>query len=122
MKTVAIIGASNNREKFGNKAVRAYRKQGWVVYPINPKEAFIDDVQAYKSVVDAPRPIDRVSLYVPSDVGLAIINDIAKVRPKELYINPGAESEELVLAATKLGLEPIQACSIRNIGEDPGEY
>lgn len=122
MPTVAIIGASNNPDKFGNKAVRAYLKQGWTVYPINPKEALINDLQAYKSVLEAPQPIDRVSLYVPSDVGLAIINEISKVHPKDFFINPGAESEELVTEAKKLGLEPMQACSIREIGEDPSEY
>ncbi|MFH1207836.1 MAG: CoA-binding protein [Patescibacteria group bacterium] len=122
MKTIAIIGASNNPDKFGNKAVRAYQKQGWTIYPINPKEVMIGGLRAYQSVLDAPLPIDRISLYVPSDVGLAIINDIAQVHPKEFFINPGAESDELIAQAKKLGLEPILACSIREIGEEPNSY
>ncbi len=122
MPSVAIIGASNNPDKFGCKAVHAYLKQGWTVYPINPKEALINDLRAYKSVLEAPQPIDRVSLYVPSDVGLSLLPEISAAKPREFFINPGAESEELIHEAKKIGLVPILACSIRDIGEDPAEY
>ena len=62
-RSVAIIGASNNHRKFGNKAVRAYQHNGWDVYPVNPHESTIEGLTAYKSIVDVPSPIDRVSLY-----------------------------------------------------------
>ncbi|MFA5052156.1 MAG: CoA-binding protein [Patescibacteria group bacterium] len=122
MPTVAIIGASNNPAKFGNKAVRAYIKQGWTVYPINPSKSLIANIRAYTSVVEAPQPLDRVSLYVPSDVGMTLLEDIAAVKPKEFFINPGAESDVLIARAKQLGLNPILACSIRDIHEDPSEY
>lgn len=122
MPTVAIIGASNNPAKFGNKAVRAYQKQGWTVYPINPREASIEGVLAYKSVLEVPGQVDRISLYVPPDVGITLLESIAKIGAKEVFINPGAESDELLRKAKELGLNPIQACSIRDIHEDPSDY
>lgn len=54
MKTVAIIGASNDPRKFGNKAVRAFLQQGFTVYPVNPNEAEVEGIEAYKSIRDVP--------------------------------------------------------------------
>jgi len=119
---VAIIGASNNRGKFSNKAVRAYLKQGFEVYPVNPKEDEIEGLKAYKTILDVPGDIDRVSVYLPPAVTLGVLEDIAKKAPKELFLNPGSENEEVVKKAKALGLDPILACSIVDIGETPADY
>ena len=119
MPSVAIIGASNVREKFGNRAVRAYLRQGWTVYPVNPKETEIEGLPVFRSVTDIPGPVDRVSLYLPPEVGVKVLKDIRDKGVRELYVNPGAESDELMAEAERLGLEPIWACSIVDIGERP---
>jgi predicted CoA-binding protein len=119
MPSVAIIGASNVREKFGNKAVRAYLRQGWTVYPVNPTEREIEGLPVYASVTDIPADVDRVSLYLPPQVGLGVLDGIKQKGVKELFVNPGAESEELMARAEALGLDPIWACSIVDIGERP---
>src|SRR6267378_3140059 len=54
MNTVAIIGASNNRTKFGNKAVRAFLRQGYTVFPVNPKETKIEGLPTFRSVREVP--------------------------------------------------------------------
>ncbi len=118
-RSVVVVGASTDRRKFGNKAVRAYLRQGWTVYPVNPHAEVIEGVRAYRSVDEVPGPVDRVTLYVPPEVGLELLPKIAKLRPKELFVNPGAESEALLARARELGLEPIVACSILDIGEHP---
>lgn len=117
--TVAIIGASNNRKKYSNKALRAYLLSGYKVYPVNPKEEIIEGIKSYRSILEIEDNIDRATLYVPPQVGVKLIDDIAKKGVKELYINPGAESDELVEKAKKLGLNPILACSILAIGMNP---
>jgi hypothetical protein len=118
-KTVAVIGASNDRRKYGNKAVRAYILTGYKVYPVNPKEDTIEGMKAYKSILDIPDDIDRATLYVPPGVGMKIIQEIAEKGVKELYFNPGSESDELIEKAKNLGLKPILACSILAVGIDP---
>ncbi|MBU0613521.1 CoA-binding protein [Patescibacteria group bacterium] len=118
-KTVAIIGASQDRSKYGNKAVRAYISQGWEVFPVNPNEKEIEGLKVVSSILDIRRNIDRVSLYVPSSVGINLIEDIAKKIPKEVFLNPGTESEKLIIKAKKLGISPILACSIVDINEHP---
>ena len=121
-QSVAIVGASGDPTKFGNKAVRAYRKQGWEVYPVNPKGGVIDGVRVYPTLEEIPVKIDRVALYLPPTIGLKSLPAIAKVSPDEFFVNPGAESDELLSHARELGLDPILACSIVDIGESPGAF
>jgi len=119
---IAIIGASNNKEKYGNKAVRAYKKQGHSVYPVNPREKTIEGLSTYKSILDIPDEIERASIYLPHEIGATIIEEIAEKGVKEVFLNPGSESKELIEKAEKLGLNVIIACSILDIGENPQNY
>jgi hypothetical protein len=94
-KRIAIIGASQDRKKYGNIAVRAYLQQGYEVYPVTPKSDEVEGQKAYPSVGEIP--------------------------VKELYVNPGAESDELLEKAKALGLNTIVACSIKAVGLRPEE-
>ena len=120
-KSVAIIGASNDRAKFGNKSVRAFRQQGYTVYPVNPKETEIEGLPAYKSILEVPVRPRMVSVYMPPQVLLKILPEIAARGCDELWLNPGAESDEVLAGAGRLGLNVIQACSILGIGLSPAE-
>jgi predicted CoA-binding protein len=121
-RTVAIIGASADRTKYGNKSVRAHLRQGYIVYPINPKGGAIEGLTAYERLSDVPAArLDRVSLYVPPHVGLSLLAEIAAKGCDELFLNPGSESDELVARAQSLGLDPIVACSIVDLGMAPAD-
>jgi hypothetical protein len=121
MPTVAILGASADRSKFGNKAVRAFLTKGYIVYPVNPKGGEIEGLPVRHSLADIPPDVklDRISVYLPPPVGLKMLPLIAARGCKELWLNPGSESDELVAAAEKQGLNVIQACSIVDIGMSP---
>ena len=118
-KVIAVIGASNDRRKFGNRAVRAYQEQGYTVIPINPHERDVEGLKAYPSVLDVPGPIDMASFYVHPEVGEQVIEEVARKQIPEVWLNPGAESEALIARATALQLRPIVACSIMAIGQNP---
>ena len=119
MKTVAVIGASNDRAKFGNKAVRAFRQQDYTVFPVNPKESEIEGLSAYQSIRDVPVRPQMVSVYLPPPVLLKILPEIAARGCDELWLNPGTESDEVLAEAERLGLNVIQACSIVGVGMSP---
>jgi uncharacterized protein len=121
MKTVAIIGASNDRQKYGNKAVRAYLQRDYLVYPVNPKEAKIESLPVYKSIKEVPDCPERISVYVPSQVLLTLLPDIAAKGCKELWLNPGTESPDVVTEAKRLGLNVVQGCSILDLGISPSQ-
>ena len=119
MKTVAVIGASNDRSKFGNKSVRAHHQQGYMVYPVNPKVAQIEGLPAFKTISDVPVRPDRVSVYLPPPLVKKLLPDIAVKGCDELWLNPGTESDEVLAEAERLGLNVIQACSIVDLGVSP---
>ncbi len=121
-QSVAVVGASADHSKYSNKAVRAYLQHGWNVYPVNPKGGQIEGLIVYRAVADIPGKVDRVTLYLPPTVGLKALPDIAAKKPGEFFVNPGAESEELVAEARRLGLDPILACSIIEIGATPAQF
>jgi predicted CoA-binding protein len=118
-KTIAVIGASSDRRKFGNRAFRAYRQQGFTVLPINPNETEVEGTKTYASVLDVPGPIDMATFYVPPEIGERVIEEVARKGIGEVWFNPGAESDALIARARALNIQPIQACSIMAIGEDP---
>ena len=115
-RVVAVVGASSDRHKFGNRAVRAFLRQGYDVKPVNPNEQTIEGLTVYPTITDVPGPVDVVSLYVPPAIGIELLEAIAAKQPGELWINPGAESPALEARARALGLSPIYACSIVALG------
>jgi len=118
-KSVAVIGASNNRNKYGNRAVRAYRAEGWHVYPVHPREAEIEGLPAFRSIVEIPGPVDRATVYLQPAVTLQVLEEIARKGVGELFLNPGSESDAVIARAEALELLPILACSIVDIGRSP---
>ena len=114
MKTIAILGASNDRRKFGNKAVRAFLQ----VFPVNPKEETIEGLKVFKSIGDVPVRSQMVSVYLPPQVLLDVLPEIVARGCNELWLNPGTESDAVLAEAERLGLNAIQACSIVGVGLD----
>ena len=121
-KTVAVIGASSDRHKFGNKALRAFQRQGYRVSPVNPNEREVEGLPTYASVLDVPDAIDMATVYVQPDVALRLLDDFEKKAIPEIWVNPGAESDELLAEARRRRLNVIAACSIIGIGESPSGY
>src|SRR5687767_15235703 len=95
-KVVAVIGASCDRRKFGNRALRAFRRQGYTVVPINPNEAQVEGLKTYASVLDVPESIDMATFYVPPEIGEQVMPDVARKRIPEVWLNTGSESDALI--------------------------
>jgi len=122
MKSVAIVGASADRTKYGNKGVRAYKDEGWEVYPVNPKGGEIEGLKTYESIGDVPDGVDRVSMYLPPAKSKELLDEIAAKNPGEVFFNPGSEDAAVMEAAKEKGLNAIDKCSIVAIGRSPSEF
>jgi predicted CoA-binding protein len=122
VNTVAIIGASSDRNKYGNKAVRAFHRQGFVVYPVHPREKVIEGLTVFKSIADLPVRPEMVSVYLPPPVLLKVLPEIAARGCDELWLNPGTTSDAVLAEAERLGLNVIQACSIVGVGMSPAQF
>jgi uncharacterized protein len=121
-KSVAVIGASSNRSKFGNKALRAFLRQGYTVFAINPNEPSVEGQPTFASVLDVPGTIDMATVYVQPEVGVQLMEEIARKGIREVWLNPGADAPDVVARAEALGVKTIQACSIIGIGDSPTRY
>ena len=121
-KRVAVVGASSDRSKFGNKALRAFRAEGHTVIPINPNEREVEGLKTYASVLDVPEAIDMATVYVQPEVGQQLLAEFEQKKIPEIWINPGAESDDLVAEAKRRQLNIIQACSIVAIGRSPYSF
>ncbi len=121
--SVAIIGASRDRRKYGNKSVRAHAAAGFDVYPVNPHADQVEGLVCYPSLSAVPVDrLDGVSLYVPPEVGVTLLAEIAAAEPGEVWLNPGSGSRTLCEAAQRLGLNVINGCSIVALGLSPADF
>lgn len=121
--SVAILGASADRTKYGNKSVRAHIEGGYDVYPVNPKGGQIEGLTVYVDLASVPvERLDRISVYLPPAVTVEMLRQIAAKGCGELWLNPGSESPAAINEARRLGLQPIQACSIVDLGLSPRQF
>ena len=121
MKTAAILGASADPAKFGHKAVLAYARQGYAVWPVNPKEPHIAGHPAYRDIASLPGRPEVISAYLPPPILLGLLPAIAQRGCDELWLNPGTDSLEVVAEAQRLALPVIRACSIVGLGLSPSQ-
>ena len=121
-KTVAVVGASSDRQKFGNKALRAFKAEGYTVIPINPNEREVEGIATYPSVLNVPGTIDMATVYVQPDVAMQLLPEFEQKGIAEIWVNPGAESDELLSEARRRKLNVIAACSIIGIGRSPSSF
>jgi hypothetical protein len=119
VRVVAVVGASRDRGKFGNKAVRAFRAAGDTVVPIHPSAAEIEGLRAYPSVLDVPMPIAMATVYLPPALAVTVLPELKAKGVGEVWLNPGADDDAVVAEAQRLGLKTIVACSILGVGHTP---
>ena len=120
-QVVAVVGASRDRHKFGNKAVRAFRDAGHTVIPVNPNETEVEGLRVYASVLDVPGPIDMATVYVQPDVAMRLLDEFERKQIPEVWLNPGADDDEVLAEARRRGLNVIAACSIIGAGPRPSD-
>ena len=77
-RTVAVIGASQDRRKFGNKCVRAYQHAGWTVYPVNPNAERVEGLVAFARLAELPALPDRVCLYLPPELTARLLDRLPR--------------------------------------------
>lgn len=115
-KSVAVIGASIDRHKYGNVAVRTFKQRGYQVFPVTPKATEVEGLPTFPNIAAVPVRPDMISVYVPPPLVLKMLPDIAAKGCDELWLNPGTDSPEVLAEAERLGLNVIQACSIVGAG------
>ena len=111
-ETVAVIGASNNPERYSNKAIKMLLEYGHVPVPVSPGAKKIEGIDAVASVAEIDSKIDTLTLYVGPSKSLALADDIIRLRPGRVIMNPGAENQELADRLHAAGIPVENACTL----------
>lgn len=120
-KTIAIIGASRNPQKFSYKAIKAFQMLDYIVYPINPYADKIAELPVYKNLAALPEKVSEVSIYLPPVKTLDLLPELKDYDLQKIYLNPGSADEIVRNKAHLLGLPVVEACSIRAQGINPND-
>lgn len=121
MKRVAVLGASTDHRKFGNKSVRAHRQAGWDVVPISLSGEEVEGLDTYRKLEEVPGELDRISVYLPPPVTLKLLPEMA-AKGGEVWFNPGAADRAVVDKAKELGIPYVEGCSIVDVGLSPSQF
>lgn len=120
--SIAVIGASQNRAKFGNKCVRAFLHRGFHVYPINPNGGEVEGLPTLATLADLPVAPDRISIYLPPHKTRALLPELARYPESQIWFNPGSANPAILEEARAAGIDVRDGCSIVDIGLSPSQF
>jgi predicted CoA-binding protein len=109
---VAILGASDNPERYAHKAYKMLQEYGHQVYPVNPHIDKIEEDNVFPSLTALPDQVDTVTLYVNPQRLPPYLEQIKKLNPKRVIFNPGTESKEIEEELAKAGIKTEEACTL----------
>ena len=121
-RTIAVVGASRDHRKFGNKCVRAYKQAGYEVFPVNPYADKIEELTAYPTLADVPAELDRISIYLQPELTRQLLPKIAERTDAEVWFNPGCADTQILEEACDAGINAIEGCSILDTGFSPSQF
>ncbi|MCL2294559.1 MAG: CoA-binding protein [Spirochaetes bacterium] len=113
-KTVVVLGASNNPERYSYKALKMLAEHGYDVIPVHPQLKDIDGIEVRNSLenADAGEDVYTLTLYVGPEKIVPLIPDIVRLNPQRVIFNPGTESQELKEALVKASIPHAEACTL----------
>ncbi len=103
----AVVGASDDRTKYGNKVLRCYQQHGMPVVGVHPKRTEVEGAPCYAQLTAVPGTPRAVSIVAPPAAAPAIVADAIAAGCKHLWFQPGAEQAAAIATARAAGLEVI---------------
>ena len=103
----AVVGASIDRTKYGNKVLRCYQQHGKEVYPINARAQEVEGLKAYPSLAALPVKVKAISVITPPAITEQVVREAAAAGVAHIWMQPGAESDEAIRSAEALGMSVI---------------
>jgi len=115
----AVVGASNNPRKYGNRIYKILRTAGYTVFAVNKGENVVEGDPAYASLLDLPRPPTVVNMVIPPHLALDVVQQAKEAGAKAIWFQPGAEDAEAIRWATANGLDVVEDCILMRHVQNP---
>jgi len=103
----AVVGASRDRSKYGNKVLRVYLQQNLPVFAVNPNVDEVENVQAYPDLASLPKQVHGISVITPPHVTELVVEQAGKLGIKNIWMQPGSESDVALSRAEEMGMNVI---------------
>ena len=114
-KKFAVVGTTDNPDKYGNKIFKNLKNRGYEVYPVSPRIKDIDGTKCYPALSAIPVKVDVVGFVVPPRVTEKILKECKDLHLKRIWLQPGAESEKTIAFCRENGLKVVHgACVMLN--------
>lgn len=109
----AVVGASQDRDKFGNRVFRSLRDAGYIVYPVNPRGGKVEGADVYTSLADLPESVEVIDLVVPPAITEQVVKEANQLGLSRVWMQPGAESEQAIAYCDEHGMQVVHgACAM----------
>jgi predicted CoA-binding protein len=102
-----VVGASTNRDKYGNKVLRCYLQNGYRAVPVNPRAQEIEGIACVASVMDLPDDVTAISVITPPRITEEVVEQAIRKGIRHLWMQPGAESPAAVARCEESGINVI---------------
>ncbi len=106
-KSLAVVGASRQKDKFGNLVYRELKKAGYKVYAINPHADMLEGDRCYAGLGALPEKPGGIIVLLPPAKTIPIIEEAARLGIKNLWLQQGADSPEGEKRGSELNLEMV---------------
>jgi predicted CoA-binding protein len=100
-KRFAVVGASRDRAKYGNKVLRACQQHNLEVFPVNPSADEVEGLRAYPDLASLPGSVDGVSIVTPPEITQQAVEQAVQLGVKNIWLQPGAESQAAIRHAER---------------------
>ena len=115
---IVVLGASDKKHRYSYQAVMLLLEKGYSVLPVHKRIKSIEGLHVYSDINEIKQDVDTITLYVNSSLSSLMLDDICSLHPRRIIFNPGAENQELLIAAQKKGIEVIEACTLEMLNTD----
>ena len=109
---IAVVGASNNPEKYGYKVYRDLKSAGMNVVPVNPNHDTIQGDRCYHSLSEVPHVPDAINIVTPPKATEKVVAEAIKLGIKNIWLQPGAESDRAISECEKAGVNLVSRICI----------
>jgi len=111
-KRFAVVGATDNPEKYGNRIVKNLRGRGYEVYPVNPKLEEVEGLKCYPSIAEIPVRVDVVDFVVPPKATEEILKQCKNLGLDRIWLQPGSESETAIAFCEANNLKVVHSVCV----------
>lgn len=109
-KTWAVVGASENPDRYGNRIYKKLKSRGYTVYPVNPNYETIEGDRCYKDLSSLPEVPEVIDMVVAPKHAKPVIDEAAGLGIKNIWLQPGTYDDEVMKKIDENGMTGVQAC------------